>query len=341
MKAMTLSETLSIVKNKNPLQLVELPAPEPKDNEILVRISACGVCHTELDEIEGRTTPPEVPVIPGHEVVGRIERKGPFAARFKTGDRVGIGWIYSSCGTCRFCASGRENLCEDFNATGRDANGGYAEYMIVKDDFAYPIPDIFSDTEAAPLLCAGGVGYRSLRLTNIKDGQKPWLTGFGASGHLVLKMVKHKYPQVKIYVFARNEKEREFALELGAIWAGDTEAESPEKLDFLIDTTPVWKPVVEALKNLERGGRVVINAIRKEDLDKEYLLKMDYRKHLWLEKEIKSVANVTRTDIDEFLSLAAAIPIKPEIQEYGLEEANAALLELKSGSLRGAKVLVI
>ena len=180
-----------------------------------------------------------------------------------------------------------------------------------------------------------------MRLTNIKDGQNLGLTGFGASGHLVLKMVKHKYPKVNIYVFARSEKEREFALELGAVWAGDTEAESPEKLECLIDTTPVWKPVVEALKNLQRGGRLVINAIRKEDLDKEYLLKMDYRKHLWLEKEIKSVANVTRKDIGEFLSLASAIPIKPETQEYRLEEANTALLELKSGRLRGAKVLVI
>ena len=201
MKAMILSETLSMEKNKNPLKLVDLPVPEPKDNEILVSVSTCGVCHTELDEIEGRTAPPEFPIIPGHEVVGRVEKKGPLAARFKTGDRVGIGWIYSSCGTCRFCASGSENL--------------------------------------------------------------------------------------------------------------------------------------------QRGGRLVINAIRKEDLDKEYLLKMDYRKHLWLEKEIKSVANVTRKDIGEFLSLAATIPIKPETQEYRLDEANTALLELKSGRLRGAKVLVI
>ncbi|MCP4669389.1 MAG: alcohol dehydrogenase catalytic domain-containing protein, partial [Deltaproteobacteria bacterium] len=221
--------------------------PVPGEKEILVRVSACGVCHTELDEIEGRTPPPRLPVVLGHQVVGRVEKTGLKAKAFKRGDRVGIAWIFSACGTCKFCREGNDNLCRDFKATGRDADGGYAQYMTVSEDFAYSIPDVFSDTEAAPLLCAGAIGYRSLRLTGLKDGQHLGLTGFGASAHLVLKMAKHQYPNSPIFVFARTEKERAFARELGAVWAGDTEEASPEKLDCIIDTTPAWKPVIEAL----------------------------------------------------------------------------------------------
>jgi propanol-preferring alcohol dehydrogenase len=308
---------------------------------ILVKISTCGVCHTELDEIEGRTPPTRFPIVLGHQVVGHVERTGSKARAFKPGDRVGIAWIFSACGECKFCRAGNENLCSHFKATGRDAHGGYAQYMTVPEDFAYRIPDVFSESEAAPLLCAGAIGYRSLRLTGLKDGQNLGLTGFGASAHLVLKMAKHRYPNSQVFVFARSEKERAFARELGAVWAGDTEEASPIKLDGIIDTTPVWKPVVEALKCLEPGGRLVINAIRKEEVDKEYLLRLDYPCHLWLEKEIKSVANVTRDDVREFLELAAAIPIKPEVQEFALEEANKALVELKTRKIRGAKVLKI
>ncbi len=341
MKAMVLNELCSLEENKTPLQLVNLPDPVPGEREILVKVLACGVCHTELDEIEGRTPPPRLPVVLGHQIVGRVEETGRRTSAFRVGDRVGIGWIYSACGRCKFCLAGEENLCHDFKATGRDANGGYAQYMTVLEDFAYRIPDVFSDSEAAPLLCAGAIGYRSLRLTGLKDGQNLGLTGFGASAHLVLKMVRHQYPNVKVFVFARNPKERAFAKELGAIWAGDTEEESPEKLDSIIDTTPVWKPVVEALKNLEHGGRLVINAIRKEEVDKDYLLRLDYPTHLWLEKEIKSVANVSRRDVSEFLALAAEMGIKPEVQEFALEEANEALVELKTRKIRGAKVLRI
>ncbi len=229
----------------------------------------------------------------------------------------------------------------DFRATGRDANGGYAQYMTVSEDFAYHIPDVFSDSEAAPLLCAGAVGYRALRLTELKDGENLGLMGFGASNYLVLEAAKHRYPHSRIYVFARNEKERAFARERGAAWAGDFGEETPEKLDGIVDATPVWKPIVEALRNLERGGRLVVNAIRKEEVDKDYLLRLDYSTHLWLEKEIKSVANITRRDVREFLQLAAEIPLKPEVQEFGLEQANEALLELKTGKIRGAKVLRI
>jgi len=341
MKAMVLDQICSLRENKNPLELMDLPDPVPGEKEILVKVRACGVCHTELDEIEGRTPPPHFPVVLGHEVVGIVEETGNMASKLKIGDRVGIAWIYSACGRCKFCLEGNENLCSNFQATGRDANGGYAQYITVLEDFLYPIPDVFTDSEAAPLLCAGAIGYRSLRLTGIKDGRNLGLTGFGASAHLVMKMARHKYPNCKIFVFARSEREREFAKELGAVWAGDTEEESPEKLDCVIDTTPVWKPIVEALKNLECGGRLVINAIRKEEVDKEYLMKLDYPIHLWLEKEIKSVANVTRRDVSEFLKLAAEIPIKPEVQEFPLEEANKALVELKEGRIRGAKVLII
>jgi propanol-preferring alcohol dehydrogenase len=340
MKAMVLNGISSFQENRNPLKMTDLPVPLPGENEILVKVSACGVCHTELDEIEGRTLPPKFPVVLGHEVVGCVEERGNKANKFKIGDRVGIGWIYSACSKCTFCLQGQENLCENFKATGRDANGGYAEYMVILEDFAHKIPDFFSDSEAAPLLCAGAIGYRSLRLTAIKDGQNLGLTGFGASAHLVMKMARHKYPASKVFVFARSERERDFAKELGAVWAGDTEEASPEKLDCIIDTTPVWKPIVEAMKNLRGGGRLVINAIRKENVDKEYLLKLDYPVHLWLEKEIKSVANVARRDISEFLELAAQIPIKPEVQIFSLEEANKALAELKDRKIRGAKVLI-
>ncbi len=341
MKAMVLNNICDLTVNKEPLELVEMPVPVPGERDVLVKVSTCGVCHTELDEIEGRTPPPKFPIVLGHQVVGRVEKTGSGVKGLKVGDRVGIAWIYSACGTCKFCRSGNENLCDDFNATGRDAHGGYAQYMTVGEDFAFPIPETFSDSEAAPLLCAGAIGYRSMMLTGLTDGQNLGLTGFGASAHLVLKMVRHKYPNSKVFVFARSEKERAFALELGAVWAGDTVDESPGKLDGIIDTTPVWKPVVEAMRNLEKGGRLVVNAIRKESVDKEYLLELDYPGHLWLEKEIKSVANVARSDVSEFLKLAAEIPIKPEVQEYALEEANKALVEIKEKKIRGAKVLKI
>ncbi len=341
MKAMVLNKITDLRVNKKPLQLVELPNPRPAGDEVLIKVSVCGVCHTELDEIEGRTPPSRFPMVLGHQVVGRVVERGDQVQTLQLGDRIGVPWLYSSCGHCEYCQRGEENLCPEFKATGRDAFGGYAEYMVIKEKFAHPIPDIFTDEQAAPLLCAGAVGYRSLRLTNLQNGQRLGLTGFGASGHLVLQMVKHKYPDSKVYVFARSKSEQEFALELGAVWAGGTEAESPEKLHAIIDTTPVWKPVVEAMKNLLPGGRLVINAIRKEENDKKYLLNFDYTKHLWMEKEIKSVANVALIDVREFLQLAAEAPIIPEYQTYSLEEANTALVELKERKIRGAKVLVI
>ena len=347
MKA-TILESLGEVKEGHaPLRMVQQPDPTLKPGEILLRVTRCGVCHTELDEIEGRTPPPHLPVILGHQVVGTLESDSLLsqsqrqAAGLQMGQRVGVAWIASACGHCQYCLSGQENLCPEFKATGRDVNGGYAEYMAARADFVHPIPDSISDSEAAPLLCAGAVGYRALKLCNLHDGQPLGLMGFGGSNHLVLKVTKHKYPKSNIFVFTRNPREREFAISLGAAWAGAIDEVPPEELDAILDTTPVWGPDMEALKRLKPGGRLVINAIRKEEADKETLLGLDYASQLWMEKEIKSVANVTRADVREFLALAAEANIKPEYQEYDLEDANQALLELKQGRIRGAKVLCV
>jgi alcohol dehydrogenase, propanol-preferring len=341
MKAMILKGVSAFAENPAPLISTNLPEPAPGPGEILIRVAACGVCHTEIDEIEGRTPPPAFPVVPGHQVIGRIAALGPDTGLFRPGDRVGVGWIYRACGICEACRSGNENLCPQFSATGRDVNGGYAEFMTVPEVFAHPIAEIFTDAQAAPLLCAGAIGWRSLRLSGLSDGQNLGLTGFGASGHLVLKTVRHRFPRARTFVFARSARERAFARELGAVWSGTTDETPPEKLHAVIDTTPAWKPVVEALKHLAPGGRLVINAIRKEEGDKSELLGLDYPAHLWREKEIKSVANVTRRDIAEFLELASDIPLRPEVEEYPLAEANRALAELKAGKIRGAKVLRI
>jgi propanol-preferring alcohol dehydrogenase len=339
MRAMVLEQVGPIERDGAPLRSVERPDPIPGAGELLIKVQTCGVCHTELDEIEGRTPPQELPIVLGHQVVARVEALGPSSHAFQRGDRVGVAWIFSACGMCEFCRRGDENLCEDFRATGRDAHGGYAELMTVPETFAYRIPEVFDDAEAAPLLCAGAIGYRSLRLTGLIDGQNLGLTGFGASAHLVLKMARHRFPHARVFVFARSESERNFARELGAAWAGDTREKPYEQLHAIIDTTPVWTPVIRALENLTPGGRLVINAIRKEESDKHVLSQLYYPKHLWQEKEIKSVANVTRADVREFLQLASEIPIKPAVQEFPLEDANQALLELKVGNIRGAKVL--
>ena len=339
MRAMVLRKTGKIDPEVGPLHPAEVPVPREREHELLVRVSMCGVCHTELDEIEGRTAPARLPMILGHQIVGRVAKVGAGVSEFKAGDRVGVAWIHSSCGTCRYCLAGDDNLCDRFEATGRDAPGGYAEYTTVPEGYAFPIPEVFSDQEAAPLLCAGTIGYRSLRLTGLTDGASLGLTGFGASAHLVIQMARYNFPGSRIFVFARSETERKFAMELGAFWAGGIDDTPPEKLHAVIDTTPVWKPVVKALENLHKGGRLVINAIRKEGIDKEALLTLDYPSHLWLEKEIKSVANVAREDVRQFLDLAARIPIKPEVEVFDLEDANRALQELKQSRIRGAKVL--
>ncbi|MEH6911794.1 MAG: zinc-dependent alcohol dehydrogenase family protein [Oceanicoccus sp.] len=335
MKAMVLDRIGIIGADSAPLRLQEVKIPEPQCGEVRLKIRACGVCHTELDEIEGRTAPPKLPIIPGHEVIGIVDKCGMGVTPSLSGQRVGVGWIHHSCG------GELENLSPDFTATGRDADGGYAEYMVIPEQYIFPIPSIFSDAEAAPLLCAGSVGYRSLKLTGLQNGQRLGLTGFGGSAHIVLQLARYLFPATEIYVFARDESARKFASQLGADWVGDTRDAPPHQLHSIIDTTPAWQPVVAALGNLQAGGRLVINAIRKEDNDKNCLNELSYHQHLWLEKEIKSVANITAADIAEFLPLAAAIPIKPEVKIFALEHANEALRELKFDSVRGAKVLVI
>jgi propanol-preferring alcohol dehydrogenase len=349
MKAMVLNEFCEIeIKGeprrrvdlplrKDPLDMEELPEPVPHAKEILIKVSACGICHTELDEIEGRLVPPKFPIVLGHEVVGRVQAVGSEVSKFKVEDRVGIAWINSSCGKCKFCNRGNENLCDQFQATGLHANGGYAQYTVVSEDFAYPIPDKFSDSHAAPLLCAGVIGYRALRLSGIKPGQILGLFGFGASAHIAIQVARHW--DCKVFVFTRKGQKdhQNLAKKLGAEWIGATGDTPPEKLDCAIDFTPVGEPVREALRILEKGGRVVVNAIRKINPIPE----LEYAEYVWYEKELKSVANVARQDALEFLPLAAEVGIKPEVQEFELDQANEALVLLKQGRMQGAGVLRI
>jgi propanol-preferring alcohol dehydrogenase len=341
MKAFRIAALGPVREGSEILARAELPVPTPAAGEILIRVSVCGICHTELDEIEGRTPPPRLPVTPGHQVIGRVERAGDGAVLFAPGDRVGVAWIFSACGRCGQCRNGRENLCPQFRATGRDVDGGYAEYMVVPEQFAHRIPSGMSDSAAAPLLCAGAIGYRSIRLAGVTGGGVLGLTGFGASAHLVLKMVRHRFPDLRVQVTTRSAPERRFALELGAVWAGEIGENPPAPADWIIDTTPAWKPVVESLRMLRPGGRLVVNAIRKEDADRDVLARLDYATHLWYEKEIKSVANVTRSDVSEFLSLAAESGLEAEVRQYPLDDAPRALLDLRRGNIRGATVLVI
>ena len=335
MKAMQIQRTGPMAPDADPLASAELPEPVPGPGEIRIRVSTCGICHTELDEIEGRTPPPRLPVVPGHEAVGRVDLLGAGVSRHAIGDRVGVGWIHSSSGTAD------ENLSPLFRATGRDIDGGYAEYLTVPERYAHAVPAVFSDAEAAPLLCAGAVGYRALKLAGLEDGEALGLTGFGGSAHLVIQVARYLYPSSTIAVFARDPAQRKQALALGADWTGATEERAPFALDAIIDTTPAWLPVLAALASLGPGGRLVINAIRKEEADKNVWLELSYEKHFWHEKQLRSVANVTGADIAEFLSLAVSVPIKPEVEIYAFERANDALRDLRFGPIRGAKVLAI
>lgn len=330
MKAQILKRIAPV--EERPLELVEMPIPEPEAKEILVKVSACGVCHTELDEIEGRL-PPDLPIILGHEIIGRVERVGAKAGRYKVGDRVGIAWIYSACGKCKFCVAGLENLCPGFRGTGCNAHGGYAEYTVVQEDFAYPIPDRFTDGQAAPLLCAGAIGYRDMVLSDIQPGLRLGLFGFGASAHIVIQLAIRR--GCEVYVFTRSREHREMAERLGAVWTGAAGDDPPVKLDRAIDFTPVGETVPNALRALNKGGRLVMAVIRKRNP----VPPLDYAQLLWDEKEIKSVANITRRDAEEFLPLAAGIPIITEVQEFPLEQANEALILLKQGRVQGAAVL--
>lgn len=324
------------------LELSDVPIPEPGEREVRLRVSVCGVCRTDLDVAEGRIAAGHYPVVPGHQIIGRVDKIGGAVTQCRVGDRVGVAWIHSACGICRWCRNSEENLCPYFESTGCDADGGYAEYAIARADFTYPIPDALSDVEAAPLLCAGAIGWRSLRLTGLGDGDPLGLTGFGASGHLVLQLARRRFPRSSIYVFARSESERAFARDLGATWAGDTASPPPEPMAAIIDTTPAWKPVVDSLSHLMPGGRLVVNAIRKVKSDQAELLRLDYATHLWMEREIKSVANVTRADVRDLLAFATDSGLRPTVEVIPLEQANDALARLRNAmGIHGATVLSV
>lgn len=340
MRAMLLRQPTPYSSNASPLEMTEVGTPAVGNGEVLVRVSVCGVCRTDLDVVEGRVAAPRYPLIPGHQVIGRVADLGSGVSDIREGDRVGIAWIHSACGHCRWCRAGTENLCPQFRSTGCDVDGGYAEYTVVPAAFAHAVPDALTDAEAAPLLCAGAIGWRSLRLAGLSNGERLGLAGFGASAHLVLQLAQHCYPASPIYVFARNPEERAFAIELGAAWAGDTSDAPPEQLDAVIDTTPAWKPIVDVLPHLAPGGRFVINAIRKSSTDQNELLRLDYAAHLWMEREIKSVANVTREDVRQTLAAAAEIDLRPTVEILPLQLANQALARLAGATrLRGAMVL--
>ena len=328
--------------SRGTLTLEQVRDAAPRPGELLVQVSVCAVCRTDLDLADGRLVAPSYPVIPGHQVIGRVIEVAKDVDHGRLGERVGVAWIHSACGTCRWCRAGTENLCPDFRSTGCDAPGGYAELLTVPTMFAHAIPEALNDVEVAPLLCAGAIGWRSLRLAELTDGEPLGLTGFGASAHLVLQLARHRYPRSPIYVTARQEGERKFAVELGASWAGDSRERMPSRPSAIIDTTPAWGPVVHALEQLAPGGRLVINAIRKSSADQGELMKLDYARHLWKEREVKSVANVTRADVREMLDIAAHIGLHPTVEEIPLERANDALEAMRRGErVHGARVLRI
>jgi propanol-preferring alcohol dehydrogenase len=319
---------------EKPLTFVDIDDPVPGAGEIRIRIKACGVCHTDLHVVEGELPARKLPLVPGHEIAGVVDAVGEGVTSFKQGDRAGVAWLNSTCGACRFCLSGRENLCVRARFTGYDVNGGYAQYTVVPEGFAYPIPDGFPDMEAAPLLCAGIIGYRALRLSDIRKGGRLGLYGFGASAHIVIQVAQHWGCQV--YVFTRSEEHRKLAEKLGAVWSGGAEDDPPEKMESSIIFAPAGKLVLDALRVLEKGGTLALAGIYMTPVPQ-----MDYEKHLYYERTIRSVANSTREDAEEILKLAAEIPIRTEIEEFDLEQANHVLLQVKRGAVQGAGVLRI
>ena len=318
---------------ESPLVLREVPTPTPKDGEIRVRVRCCGLCHTDLHTVEGDLTLPKLPIIPGHQVVGIVDAIGRNVRCFKEGDRVGIPWLYSTDGTCEYCRRGLENLCENGRFTGYHADGGYAGATVVREDFAHPLPASFSDENAAPLLCAGIIGYRSYRLSNIRRGERLGLYGFGASAHLVLQLAR--YEACEVYVFTRAPSHRELARRLGAAWVGGAEEKPPAFVDAGIVFAPAGGLVPLALRHLRKAGTLALAGITMSPIPQ-----MDYSL-LYQERVIRTVANSTRQDCREFLDLAAAAQLKTEVQIFGLEEANEALQALKHSRIAAAGVLRI
>ena len=330
MKAMLLKAPRSI--EEKPLVMAEVEKPTPGPKEVRLKILTCGICHTDLHVIEGELPSKKLPIIPGHQIIGVVEAVGKKVTRFRIDDKVGVAWLNSTCGKCEFCLKGKENLCEKARFTGYDVDGGYAEYAVVSEDFAYPVPKVFSAIEAAPLLCAGVIGYRALRLSEIEKRERLGLFGFGASAHIVIQIAK--YWGCQVYVFTRGEQHRKLAINLGAVWAGTAEETPPARLQSAIIFAPAGRLVLDALRVLGKGGTLALAGIYMTPVPE-----MNYQQHLYYEKTVRSVANSTRKDAEDLLKLAAEIPIHTEVQEFALEEANRALLLLKQGKIQGAGVL--
>jgi propanol-preferring alcohol dehydrogenase len=332
MKAMLLRETKPA--EERPLELVDLPLPQPGPGEVRLRVRACGVCRTDLHTVEGDLNLPRLPLVPGHQIVGVVEARGDGATRYHPGQRVGVPWLYKTCGQCEFCRQGLENLCADAQFTGLHADGGYAEAMVVPEGFAYPIPDAFSDVAAAPLLCAGIIGYRALKLSRIRPGQRLGMYGFGGSAHVTIQVARHW--GCEVYVFTRSKGHQELARELGAAWVGRAEDTPPAKVHGAVIFAPAGKLVLDALRVLKRGGTVELAGVTMMPIPE-----IDYDELLYWERGVRSVANFTRQDARELLQVAAEIPIQTTVQTFRLEEANEALLALKRSEIDGTAVLVM
>lgn len=331
MKAMVLREPKPA--EKNPLVRVDLPVPDPAPGQVRLRVRACGVCHTDLHLVEGEIATPRLPVVPGHQIVGRVDALGEGVTRFTVGDRVGVPWLYSTCGECDYCQRGLENLCDNARFTGQHADGGFADYMVVPADFAYSIPMGFPDDQATPLLCAGIIGYRALRLSEIQPGGRLGLYGFGASAHVTIQVARHW--GCEVYVFTRSEEHQRHARALGAAWVGQAQDTPPAELDSAITFAPAGWLVPQALRVLRKGGTLAINAIHMSPIPElPYPL-------LYGERTVRSVANSTRRDAEELLMLAAEIPIHTDVELYRLDQANAVLQRLKRAEVQGAAVLQV
>lgn len=319
---------------QEPLALREISAPSPRGSEMLIRVHACGLCHTDLHTVEGDIPLPKLPIVPGHQIVGVVAGRGPEVRLFHDGDRVGVAWLHGTCGACRYCRGKHENLCEKAEFTGLHANGGYAELTLVEENFAYRLPAGFSDLQAAPLLCAGVIGYRALKLTAVRDGERLGLYGFGASAHLVIQIARHR--QCQVYVFTRSPEHQHHARALGAAWVGRAEDTPPEKLQAAIIFAPAGRLVLDALRALDRGGKLTLAGITMTPIPE-----IDYPSLLYHERTIQSVANATRKDAEELLQLATEVPLRADIQVFPLAQANQALLDLKHSRIRGSGVIAV
>jgi propanol-preferring alcohol dehydrogenase len=332
MKAMVLREPKPI--EEEPLEWADLPVPDPGPGQVRLAAEVCGVCHTDLHTVEGDLDLPKLPVVPGHQIVGRVEARGEGATRHEIGDRVGVAWLYETCHDCTFCARGLENLCRDARFTGLHADGGYAEAMVVPEDYAYAVPESFSSQEAAPLLCAGIIGYRALKLTEIEPGQNLGLYGFGGSAHVTIQVARHW--GCEVYVYTRSESHRQLARELGAVWTGSAKDDPGARMHGSIHFAPVGWLVPEALRVMERGGTLVCAGVTMTAIPE-----LDYDELLYWERTLRSVANFTRRDAHELLDLAAEIPIETTTQAYPLQEANEVLRALRDSEIDGTAVLRI